>query len=337
MKTTQEFLDAQKANGLKDITLDNLRSKFKMASAWKPISGWKQEDPIKYVGYLRDQGYKPSYIEMTKSLIKRYFIYAGKEKFVKDIKIKFPKIGLKASDILTPDDVDKLITNARLPRDKALIASLFESGARISELIKIKVKDLEETTQGLKVLIPGTKTGEEYRPCLLVYSAQYMRNHILYPPLRPDELVFDFCKQTAFRTVKAAAKDAGIHKPISPHKLRHAQATYMVRKGYQESVIRAKLGWTGDSKMVSRYVHLDGNDIINATAEKENGGEHSIAPELIKPITPCAPIKIADPSFEFNRINQEAKKLREENSALKARLDEMEAFKRMAVMTPGGV
>lgn len=317
MKSAKDFIECQKVNGLKEMTLMNIESKFRVASEWKPISNWKQEDVTKYISYMIDKGYKQSYIEMTKSLIKRYFIWAGKEKYVKDLKIKFPKISLKASDILTPDDINKLIGAATLPRDKALIASLFESGARISELIAIKVKDLQETPQGLKVFIPGTKTGEEYRACLLINSAQYLRNHVIYPPLKPEDKVFNFASVTARRILISANKTAGITKPLSPHKLRHAQATYMTRKGYQESIIRGKLGWTGDSQMVARYTHLDGNDIIHATLEKEGMQEPNIAPELVKAITPGAPIKIADTTMEFARINNE-------NEALKARLDEME-------------
>lgn len=317
MKSTHEFIEYQKVNGLKENTLINIKSKFDQANSWKPLSNWKQEDPTKYLSFMIDRGYKQSYIEMTKSLLKRYFIYAGKEKFVKDLKVKFPKISLKASDILTPDDVDKLIEAATLPRDKALIAALFESGARVSELIAIKVKDLQETPQGMKVLIPGTKTGEEYRPCLLLNSAQYIRNHVIYPPLKAEDKVFDFTSVTAQRIVKDAAKKAGMTKKVSPHKFRHAQATFMTRKGYQESIIRAKLGWTGESKMVARYTHLDGQDVINATLEKEGNKEHLISPELVKPITPGTPINIADPSMEFARINQE-------NADLKARLDGIE-------------
>lgn len=322
MRTTQDFIEYQKANGLRDITLTNIRAKFNQANKWKPIPSWKQEDITRYIAYMRDQKYSQVYIENNKSLLKRYFIWIGKEKWVSDLKVKLPKVSFKASDVLTPDDIDKLISCAILPRDKALIASLFESGARISELIAIKVSDLQETPQGLKVLIPGTKTGEEYRPCLLINSAQYIRNHVLYPSLKPDDKVFNFTSKTAQRLVKRAAKIAGITKPISPHKLRHAQATYMTRKGYQESIIRAKLGWEKDSKMVARYTHIDGNDVINATLEHEKGLSHIINPELIKSITPIAPIAIADPSLEFNRINQE-------NAELKARMaktEEMQDF-----------
>lgn len=321
MRTTQDFIDFQKANGLKENTLINIKSKFDMASSWKPISNWNQEDVIKYIGYMRDKGYKQSYIEMTKSLLKRYFIYAGNESFVKDIKIKFPKIKLKATDILTPDDIDKMIQVSVLNRDKALISALFESGARISELIAIRVKDLQETSQGLKVLIPGTKTGEEYRPCLLIYSGQYLKNHILYPPIKQEDKIFDFTKQTAYRIVKDAADKAKITKPVSPHRLRHGQATYMTRKGYQESVIRAKLGWTGDSQMISRYTHLDGDDILNATFEKEGGTLREIPKELIKPITIAKPIELSDSSLDINRLHSENETLKAEMETMKKQME----------------
>jgi site-specific recombinase XerD len=332
MKTTEDFIEFQRANGLKNNTLINIKSKFDVASTWKPIPEWEDNDVIKYFGYMRKKGYKQSYIEMTKSLLKRYFKWIGKENFVKDMKVKFPEIKLKATDILTPDDIDKMIQAASLNRDKALISSLFESGARISELIAVRVKDLQATPQGLKILIHGTKTGEEYRPCLLIYSGQYLKNHILYPPVKPDERIFDFTKQTAYRIVKDAAKKAEITKPVSPHKLRHAQATYMTRKGYQESIIRQKLGWTGDSAMIARYTHLDGNDIINATIEKEGGSIQELPKELIKPITMAKPIEISDASLDINRLQSENEALKTEMETMRKDMEKIQKFIKMGGM-----
>jgi len=76
---------------------------------------------------------------------------------------------------------------------------------------------------------------------LMCIFAQYIRNHVIYPQLKLDDFLFNISDVTAWRIVSGLGKKAGIEKPISSHKLRHAQATYMVRKGYQESIIRAKM------------------------------------------------------------------------------------------------
>lgn len=333
MKTWNEFLEYQQANNVKSSTIKDQTSKLKLASEWKSLTTWKEEDLIKYISHLRGRGLKPSYIEMNKALLKKYFTWAGKEKIVVNIKIKLPKKSFKATDILTPDDVNKMIEAASLNRDKALIAALFESGARISELLKLKVKDLETTEHGIKVLMPGTKTGEEYRTVLFIYAAQYLRNHVLYPPLKPDDLIFNIKKDMCLKTVKKVAKDAGIEKRVYNHAFRHAQATYMVRKGYQESIIRAKIGWTGDSKMIARYTHIDGEDTVNATIEKEANGMPIIPKELVKPINLAAPISIADPSLELNRLQTENEDLRAEvfrNQqdfvGMKAEMEQMKSY-----------
>jgi integrase/recombinase XerD len=311
MSKIDDFLNYQRVNSIKDNTIKNNRSKLEIANTWKPLDTWEKEDVTKYIIHMKDEGYAESYIEMTKSLIKSFFKWIGKEDFVKDIKVKMPKKKLRPSEIWTPDEIDKLIKAATDNRWKALIALLYESGARISELLNIRVSDIQEQENGMVIHIPATKTGEDYRPCLCVMSGQYIRNHVLYPPLKPDCKLFDVSKPLVWLRLKEFAKAAGIAKPISAHPLRHAQATYMVRKGYNESIIRSKLGWTDDSKMIARYVSIDGQDVINATLEKE-GGARQIPKELVKPIKIAEPIAIADKTIELNRLNTENEELKQQ-------------------------
>lgn len=323
----QEYLDFQRTmKSVKNNTSKNQKSALRVMDAWKELSIWTAEDVTQYILYMKDEQYSEFTIQMRKALIKAFFIWAGKDKLVQNIEIKLPKKKLRSGDILTPDDVNKLIDTAEDNQTKALIALLFDSGARISEALRVKVRDLKENDRGLIIPIPATKTGEEDRICLCVLSGQYIRNHILYPTRKADDLIFDFSPVTAWLEVKKLGKKAGINKPISPQKFRHAQATYMVRKGYQESIIRKKLGWTDDSKMISRYTHIDGEDVINATLEKETGGEHVISSELVKAITPATPIAIADPSLEFSRLHNDNEQLRHDYDELKSRTERLEAY-----------
>ncbi len=91
---------------------------------------------------MKDKQLSDSFIEMKKSLIKKFFIFQGKEDFVKDIKVKIPKKKLKSTDILVPKDIDLLIETDDNNRDKAFVALTFECGGRISEILRLKVKDI---------------------------------------------------------------------------------------------------------------------------------------------------------------------------------------------------
>ena len=313
-----KYLNHQSVNkSVKDNTLRDQRSKLKIANEWKPLPEWSKDDVTGYILHLKRERYSTGYVENVKSLIKSFFIFHKKQEFVEDLKIKIEDKKLKKTEILTPADIDKLIEVASDNRYKAMIALLFESGARISELLNIRVKDIEENSKGMVIMIPATKTGHDYRPCACVMSAQYIRNHILYPALKKNDLLFNISKVQVWLKLKEFGKMAGIDKPISAHKLRHAQATYMVRKGYNETIIRSKMGWTDDSGMIARYTHIDGQDVLNATYEKE-GHELIISPDFTANIKLASPISIADPSLEFQRINQD-------NETLKAKITEMEA------------
>jgi site-specific recombinase XerD len=320
----EKFLNYQKVNSIKANTIANNRSKLEMANKWKPIADWSKDDVFGYIIHMKDKGYKVSYIEMTKSVLKTFFIFGGKENFINDIKVKMPKKKLRPSEILTPDEINMLIEIATDNRWKALIALLFESGARISELLNIRVSDILETKEGMVIHIPSTKTGEDYRPCLCVMSGQYIRNHLLYPPLKSTDKLFNVSKVLVWLRLKEFANAAGIEKPISAHPVRHAQATYMVRKGYNETIIRAKLGWTEDSKMIARYVSIDGQDVINATLEKE-GGARQVPKEFVKSIKIAEPIAIADKTLEINRLHNDLIEIKEAKQALEKRLDERDS------------
>lgn len=307
----EKYLKEQKANGLKPNTLQQNQIYLSKANDWKPINQWTKDDATAYILKLGEE-YKRSSIEIQKAMIKKYFKWLGKPEVVAHLKTKMPKGCLKPDDILTPDDITLLIENTPSTLYKALIAFLFESGARINEALAVRVKDIKETDKGMIISVRTFKTGEDYRPSIYPFSAQYIRNHITYNALNPEDKLFNISDVTAWEMLKKIGKKAGITKPISPHKFRHAQATDMVLRGYHPSIINKKLGWTDDSRMFARYTHLSNDDVINATLE--NGGK----PIERKPITnikQAERISIAEASMQFS-------KLTEENASLQAQLKE---------------
>lgn len=223
--------------------------------------------------------------------------------------------------MLTPDDINILIESIPNPKYKAMVAFLFESGGRIQEVLSVRVKDVQNTDKGIIVSVPQTKTGNDYRRVLCVLSGQYIMNYIAYAGLKPGNILFKLHKVNAWRFLVGAGKKAGITKPCNPHAFRHAQATNMIQLGYNESIIRKKLGWSSDSKMIGRYIHCVDDDVIDATQEKN--GMFKPKPQ-IKNIDPAQSASIVDYASTIAKVNAE-------NEAMKAQMETMK--KQMELIT----
>lgn len=300
------YLKELKINGKSKNTQIYYESILKEANRYKPLDKWDKEDVTNFILSLQDK-YKKGTIEAKKAVIKKFFGWAGKPEIVQHLTVKFPKTSLKRDDILTIEDINCMIEGTNSPMYKAMIAFLFESGGRINEVLPVLVDDIKETDKGMIIRIHATKTGDEYRSILCVFSAQYIRNHITYSGLTKGNLLFPVKRPIVHVTLNKIAKKIGLEKPISPHKFRHAQAVDMLQRGYQDQVTKKKLGWKDDSKMLARYSHIVDDDVINATIEK-TGKE--IIRQPIANIKQVESFKIADASLQLSKLNAEMEELR---------------------------
>jgi integrase len=146
---------------------------------------------------------------------------------------------------------------------------LYESGARIGELLNVELKDLEFDSNGVLVEING-KTGK--RRIRLVESAKLLRQwvneikekHPRTPYLwfGDDELMpSKYAATTKF--LRKTAKLAGLRKKVNPHLFRHSRASELAQK-LREPQLRAFMGWTGASDMPQVYIHLSAQDMDKA-------------------------------------------------------------------------
>ncbi|VVB89345.1 Tyrosine recombinase XerA [uncultured archaeon] len=324
--TFDDFLIHEKVNGMAASTLKTEMSLIRQVNAYKPLDAkWTKSDINDFILSLDKKKWT---IEKYKQILKKFFAWRGKPELIDQLKFKPVKTAIRREDILTVDEINKLIENTPSTLYKALIAFLFESGARVSEALAVKVKDIQETDKGIVISIPQTKTGNDYRRGLFIYSSQFIRNHLVYCALKNDDYLFThqsgarhITNVSVFNMLKRIAKDAGITKPISAHKFRHAQATDMVLRGYQEMIIRKKLGWTDDSKMIARYQHIVDDDVINATLEKA-GSE--IPKQPITNLNTAEPLKLADAASMFVKMNEENAALKEKAEKQDKTIEEMQ-------------
>ena len=189
------------------------------------------------------------------------------------IKLSFKKNNEKLpSELVNEEEVLKMINNAYSFRDRALIMSLYESGCRVGEFIKLKIKDVSFERYGATIDVTG-KTGG--RRIILVTSTPYLMELINHHPHKDDPNSYlwlrgkskemlsycSFCK-----AIRDVAKRAGIKKKVNPHNFRHSRATYLANK-LTEQQLKVFFGWTRASEMASVYVHLSGRDVNKALLE----------------------------------------------------------------------
>jgi integrase len=192
---------------------------------------------------------------------------------VKWVKANFRKNGHKLpEELLSEEDVRKLVDAAQHPRDKALIMVLYESGCRIGELLNLRVRNVLLDDLGAVLLVNG-KTGQ--RRVRIIASAPLLAAWLDIHPFKekldsPVWLVVGTKNHnemlrpwSAAMQLKKIAMRGGIKKRVNPHAFRHARATFLANN-LTEAQMKEYFGWVQSSDMASVYVHLSGRDVDNA-------------------------------------------------------------------------
>jgi hypothetical protein len=169
--------------------------------------------------------------------------------------------------------------------------TLYESGGRIGEVGSMRIKDVEFMKDYAAVRLVG-KTGTRRVP--IVAAVPYLQLWLEHHPDKNNPNAplwpkFSDGKPMTYpalaKVLKVAAERAGLKKRISPHKLRHARATFLATK-LTEAQMNAIFGWKQGSDMPSTYVHLSGRDVDQAILgiyglkkEEETGKPTKLAPK----------------------------------------------------------
>lgn len=185
---------------------------------------------------------------------------------------------LPTDRLLTRADVQKLVDVCDRPRDRALVMLLWDSGARIGEIVTLDVGHVEFDRYGAVVIVNG-KTGR--RRIRLISSAPDLQTWLNQHPLRTNAAAPLFTTynrygagtkrlnlHTVQNALKTIARRAGITKPVHPHAFRHARLTDLAKQGFSEMELRIIAGWEKNSAMPEVYVHLSGGDIEKKMLEK---------------------------------------------------------------------
>jgi len=218
--------------------------------------------------------YESGSVNLYKTCVKRFYKWLlGRDEeyplVVKWMKIKKTKVNHKQmrEGLITEGEVVAMVKAGHHPRDKAFVATLYESAARIGEMLSLRMKDVKMDQYGAVLMVSG-KTG--IRPIRVVNSTPYLQAWMNFHPRKeePDALVWINLKHPekaigrtfAFAMLKRLARKAGVKKNIHPHAFRHSRLTQLA-KMLKEPEMRIFSGWTEESRAPSVYVHLSGRDV----------------------------------------------------------------------------
>ena len=183
--------------------------------------------------------------------------------------LELPKIGLHLPEVLTVEEINTIVDVIDLStpegqRNRAMIEMMYGSGLRVSELIDVKLSNIDIEHSFMKVegkgskqrLLPLSEEAEKQMNLWLL-----IRNEMIIQKGFEDHLFLNrrgakLTRVMIFTIVKQLAQLAGIKKNISPHTFRHSFATHLLEGGANLRVIQQLLGH--ESIMTTEiYTHID--------------------------------------------------------------------------------
>jgi len=234
-------------------------------------------------------------IDMVK-LLKRFYIWLyDNGKLPEDYKIeKIRKIKggtgkttKTAEQLLSQEEVKRMIEETPTSRDRALIAVLYDSGCRVGELATMNWNQVKYHPQ-YAILNTDAKTGKG-RTIRLGFSVPYLKQwQNDYPGGNPgpDDLVFCHRRKRGqmvtyhgtAKMLKGVAERAGINKRFTPHLFRHSRVTDLLQEGYSEPYVKMSMWGSMSTNMLSTYSHLVDVD-LDDEFKRKTGIEPEKKPE----------------------------------------------------------
>ena len=222
------------------------------------INKVSQETLEEYISSLRSIGRAPATISRTIASMKAFFAFLHEAGYIENNPasgLQGPKIIRKAPESLTVNEIDALLkqpskNTPKELRDRAMLELLYATGMRVTELITLKVSDVNIKLEFIvchdrkrERQIPF---GTEARNALVSYLSDGREN--LLGENKDSDVLFPNCsggemsRQGFWKLIKSYGKKAGIQSEITPHTLRHSFATHLVENGADLKAVQQMLG-----------------------------------------------------------------------------------------------
>lgn len=232
----------------------------------KPLHRITLGDLQQFAEQLLESGLEPTSVYRTMSAIKSLFAFGhrlGYLQFDVAAPLRLPALRVKLAErILEETDVLRMIALEGMPRNKAILLTLYAGGFRVAELCSLKWSDLQsrDTAGQITVFGKGSKTRTVLVPQSVWTCLMSLRGDApAHAPVFRSRKGGHLNESQVWRIVRKAAKRAGIEKAVSCHWLRHAHASHALDRGSPIHLVQATLGHSSIST-TGKYLHARPTD-----------------------------------------------------------------------------
>lgn len=164
--------------------------------------------------------------------------------------------------VLSKEEVGSILKQVRNTKHLAILTAIYASGLKISELINLKVGDID--SQNMRLWIRQGKGKKDRLTILSPTLLELLR--VYYKKYKPKDWLFEgpggpYSASSIRKVLHRACKKAGIRKKVVVHTLRHSFATHLLEQGVNLRYIQELLGHTS-SKTTEIYTHVSSRQLV---------------------------------------------------------------------------
>lgn len=276
IKAFADYLQNEKKTA-KNTLLSYERDLRKMADYFEQegkekLTDLTADDMSGYMEHMKEEGKKASTLSRSVASIKSFYQFMIRRGAVKEdlsAVLKAPRVEKKLPSVLALEDVDVLLaqpsgSSDKELRDKAMLELLYATGIRVSELLALRLDNLNlkkgyitiQASAGRERIVPFTK---EARDALNKYLTQ-VRERLL--ETEESDILFvnmsgkPMSRQGFWKIIKYYTKRAGIEADITPNTLRHTFAAHLVKNGANLHAVQEMMGHS-DFSSTQKYTKIE--------------------------------------------------------------------------------
>ena len=259
-----EYLELEK--GLSQNTIDAYRRDLSdFAQNLEDIHSINRMNINAYVRTLRERKLAPTSVIRKVASLRGFFKWATSSGILEKnpaATLEQPKTPQRLPKVVSVKEIDEMLHNNLTPLEHVMMELLYSCGLRVSELVNLKLNDIDLSSKYIRCLGKGSKEriipiGEQAKAMLQEYFPTRDLLVKKYNLTTKNLLIKDnghfVTRQDVYNFIHAQGKL--IHKNISPHTLRHSFATHLLENGADLRVVQELLGHS-DVSTTQLYTHI---------------------------------------------------------------------------------